>query len=161
MSAVSLNIRLRQEYLPRSVKPIGIWGEDGWRIKAYGIAYRGTDVREEIASAARDVVHAALPRPAQTEARYGLGFAIIHEGQDAAWLLIDWWSDESVIEQRMFKAPLIGIPEFAEVTRPLVGCVWELSVHAFERDAWVETVLAHPDNPMVDAYLARRVEGFV
>jgi hypothetical protein len=42
---------------------------------------------------------------------------------------------------------------------PLIACVWELPILAFERDAWVETVLSDAKRPDVPAYLERRLEG--
>ena len=35
-----------------------------------------------------------------------------------------------------------------------LGCVWELSVIDWERKAWINTVLRHPDTATPDDYLA-------
>jgi hypothetical protein len=153
-------IKVRGAYRPRPVTPLGLWESEGWIVKAYGITYQGGgEPRHEIVSAAKEIALAALPKPAQSDGRYGLGFAIVHEGQDACWLLLDWWTDECIIEQQMFSAPLDNPLAFEPVARPPVGCVWELAVHAFERDVWVETILTHPEKPDIDGYLARRLAG--
>ncbi|TAH35561.1 MAG: hypothetical protein EYC70_12960 [Planctomycetota bacterium] len=38
-------------------------------------------------------------------------------------------------------------------------CVWDLHLQYQERQAWVECVLADPEGPDLEAYLARRYEG--
>lgn len=38
------------------------------------------------------------------------------------------------------------------------GCVWELEIVDFERRAWLADVLANPDGPDVERYLARHVD---
>ncbi|RIK29394.1 MAG: hypothetical protein DCC55_38030 [Chloroflexi bacterium] len=39
----------------------------------------------------------------------------------------------------------------------LAACVWDLRVLCFERQAWIETMLANPQGPDLDAYLARQL----
>lgn len=39
----------------------------------------------------------------------------------------------------------------------LAMCVWELHVLAFERKAWIDTVMRSPEQPDFKAYLARRL----
>lgn len=39
----------------------------------------------------------------------------------------------------------------------LIACVWDLRVMWFEREAWVETVLANPAGPDIEQYLLRRL----
>ena len=41
------------------------------------------------------------------------------------------------------------------------GCVWELAVVDFERRAWIEDVLANPDGPDLERYLAPLRRGRV
>jgi hypothetical protein len=38
------------------------------------------------------------------------------------------------------------------------GCVWELEVIDFERRAWLADVLANPEGPDVERYLARHLD---
>jgi hypothetical protein len=40
-------------------------------------------------------------------------------------------------------------------------CVWDLFLQGFERDAWVEEVLANPRGPDIESYLDRRFDGEV
>ncbi|HSF81772.1 MAG TPA: hypothetical protein VLA49_11090 [Anaerolineales bacterium] len=39
----------------------------------------------------------------------------------------------------------------------LTACVWDLRLMAFERQSWLETVLANPSGPDLEAYLACRL----
>jgi hypothetical protein len=50
--------------------------------------------------------------------------------------------------------------EYATSTTP-AACVWDLFVMSFERDAWLDEVLANPEGPNLDGYLHRRFEGDV
>jgi len=40
-------------------------------------------------------------------------------------------------------------------------CVWNLAVQCFEREAWMQTVLANPAGPDLKAYLLRRMNEYV
>ena len=43
-----------------------------------------------------------------------------------------------------------------------MACVWDLAVLAFEREAWLATVLANPTKkPDIKAYLARQMNADV
>jgi len=158
-TAAARTVELRQSYVKRPVRYLETWRHDGWLIKVYGIAYEGEAPPAETVAAAKKTAALALPSPAETSDRYGVGFLVVHEGQDSRWLLVDWWGFESVLHHRLFRAPLDGEPDFSPVDDEITACVWELPVLAFERDAWVETVLKDADRPDVGAYLERRLEG--
>jgi hypothetical protein len=93
--------------------------------------------------------------------RYGIAVVIVHHGQDACWLLVDWWGRESVLHHRLLTAPLPGDGSFHPAPPELAACVWELPLLMFERNAWVETVLADPARSDVGRYLERRFHGEV
>ena len=161
MRSESPIINLRQPYEQRSVRFLETWQIDDWVLKVYGIAYRGDVPREQTVAAARPIAADALPRPARSDERYGVGFVIVHEGQDACWLLIDWWGFESVLHHRLFMSELDGEAKFVAAPPFMTACVWELPVLTFERDAWVETVLSRPDDPDVAGYLRLKLNGRV
>ncbi len=52
----------------------------------------------------------------------------------------------------------ISSAEWREAAHTASICVWDLQVMAFERDAYVETVLSAPADPDVEAYLARHLD---
>jgi hypothetical protein len=151
-------ISLRQGYEKRSVRYLETWSDRGWVIKVYGIAYRGDSPRPALVAAAKRCARTALPQPPVTEERYGIGFLVVHDGQDFCWALVDWWGHESVLHHQLFVAPLDGSEPFAPAPHTMAACVWELPVLLHERDAWVATVLARPGSPDLGEYLARRLD---
>lgn len=147
---------LRSEpYRPRRIAPIGTWLESGHAIKAYGIHRdpdrQGTILSDAVATCARAAVHAVLDEHAGGERSQGLGFCIAHVGEEAVWLLVDWWISGGIVCQRMLSAPLKDPSRFTPVDAPALACVWELVVTAHERNAWVRHIMrAAPD---AQAYL--------
>jgi hypothetical protein len=148
-------------YEPRSVRLLERWTPDDWRLKVYGIAFRAERPAPETVAAAKEVAARCLPAPATKDGRHGLGFVIVHQGQDARWLLVHWWVDQCLLYHRVFGSPLAGPSKFTPAPEQLLACTWELSVINFERDAWMETVFAHAEAPDPAAYLAREFNGSI
>lgn len=76
------------------------------------------------------------------------------------------WYDADMLRHRVRGAVTgaDGETVFAPLAqRDLVACVWELEIIKFERDAWVNTVLAHGtlDQATLDAYLGTTFSGWV
>lgn len=145
-----------EPYLPRRFEPLGNWNLAGHILKAYAIHH---DARHPaplldaaLAAAARAAAGEALAEHAQDARSHGLGFCMVHVGQEAVWLLVDWWITGGIACQRMLSAPLARPGHYAPVQAPALACVWELVVTTHERDAWVRHML----NPAPDpgAYLA-------
>lgn len=95
----------------------------------------------------------ALPEPAQTPSRPGLGFCVLHAGRGADYAVLGWWDRENELPVRIFVRP-----HDESAWRPSRGgesfCVWDLQVVAFERDAYVQTLLNNPPLGAKD-YLGR------
>ena len=132
------------------------WREDDLAIKAYAIQ-RNPDpavalLPAEIATAARQTAMSALQSTASDPRATGLGFCIVHVGEEAVWLLADWWIFGGILCQQMYSAPLDQPEQFQPVRGPFIACVWELEVTAHERGAWMRHVLRN--QPDTDAYLA-------
>ena len=147
-------ISLLQRYRTRPIRPLGLWAAQGWRIKTYGIAYDTPAPRAELVEAVKRRALEVLPQPPTADGRYGAGFLGAHDGRGGCFAFIDWWSDENELHHHAFTAPwdapadLRSVPDDASI-----GCVWDLAVIAFERKAWVDSVLANPSGPDLDAYL--------
>jgi len=157
-------IPLRGRHRPRTVSYLGVRELSGWRVKLYGIAWRGEEPRPRLVRAAAQTASQALPTPARQLGdngpdRYGLGFCIVHDASDRCFVLLDWWAAENEIHQRMFSAPLDAPDALAAHPTEAIGCVWELAVTDFERRAWLRHVLANPGGPDVDAYLHATFTG--
>lgn len=155
-------IERQEPYRPRSIRFLELWQEAGWRIKLYGIAYRGGRPSAGLIDAAKRVARARLPRPATGGGRYGVGFLGVHQGRGANLVFLDWWADENELHHHVYLSGPED-PERLEYRTPggLAACVWDLHLIAFERDAWVEAVLKGADEDSLEAYLERRLSGEV
>ena len=153
---------MHEPYAPRAVRCLDVWATDGWRLKVYGIAYRGETPRPELIEAAKLQAASSLPRPATGGGRYGVGFLGIHDGFEANLVFVDWWADENELHHKVFLSPS-SLPRRLRPTRPLelTACVWDLAVIGFERDAWVKAVLRQPSGTNLDRYLATQMCGQV
>jgi len=145
-----------EPYAPRRMAFMEQWREDGLAVKAYAIQ-RNPDpsvplLSAEVATAARKTAMTAVQEATSDPRATGLGFCIIHVGEEAVWLLVDWWISGGILCQRMYSAPLERPEQFQPVQGPFIACVWELEVTAHERGAWMRHVLR--DTPDVSAYMA-------
>ena len=147
--------RLRGPYQPRSVGFLRGADLGDWVVKLYGIAPRGRSVRATVAEAALAAAQRVLPTPAISPDRYGVGFVIAHDAPRLCYALICWWAEENEVHQRILSAPAEHPEQFSPHPSDAVGCVWELSVTDFERRAWITHVLANPNGPDIEGYLAQ------
>lgn len=100
------------------------------------------------------MIAAALAARAERFHEHSLGFAILHAGEDAFWLLVDRWIDGAILCHRLFSAPLGGPMAFEDRSRgDLCFCVWEGAIVDFERRAFTKTMMR--DRPDPNAYLGR------
>ena len=152
MTEVSLH--LVEPYAPRPVRPFGLERHEGWVLKLYEISYRGS-VSEALKRAARQAARDRLPLPAVTPHRHGIGFMGAHEGRGGNFVFLDWWAQENELHHHVWFSGH-DAPEDLREAGPAdpVACCWDLSVICHERAAWVRHVLAHPDEPDIDAYLS-------
>ncbi len=151
-----------EPYSPRSVRFLGLWRQGGWRLKTYGIAYRGDGPSPGLVRSARLAAARDLPVPAVAEDRYGVGFLGIHEGRGSNLVFLDWWARENELHHLVYLADHTHPLDLkAVVEGGLHGCVWDLAVIAFERRAWIAAALLNPSGPDLEAYLATRFEGSV
>jgi len=153
-------------YSPRLVTALPPVDVRGRVLKAYGM------FAEPERSAAlpdpewlRQQAASVLLDPPQPE-DHPLGFLILHYGMDGDYLLVSQWYDANMLKHwvRGSAVDAAGNTTFTPLAqRDLVACVWELEVIRFERDAWVNTVLARGalDAVAREAYLATTFSGWV
>ncbi|MER5738142.1 MULTISPECIES: hypothetical protein [unclassified Streptomyces] len=94
------------------------------------------------------------------------GFLILHHGAEGTYLLVSQWYDADMLKHwvRGAVTDAEGNTTFAPLAeRDLIACVWELEVVKYERDAWVNTVLARGNTgrDALDAYLETTFSGWV
>lgn len=149
-----------EPYAPRPVRPRGVQTFGDWALKLYGIAYAGDEPGPELIEAALGAAESALAETPLSDGRYGLGFLGIHEGRDGNFVFVSWWENENELHHRVF----FSTPQLPGQLRPArpdepIACVWDLSVIAHEREAWVRHMLANPRGADAEAYLADVLSG--
>jgi hypothetical protein len=83
----------------------------------------------------------------------GAGFAILHRGEEANWLLSLWWTEGGTATRKLWRAELDDHSATFKPVDPLyMACVWELGIIDYERRAWMDTVMS---GKTVADYLAR------
>lgn len=80
-------LELTHRYAPRRVRPMGLRAFGDWTLKVYGIASEGDEPGSALVEAALGAAESALPSPALSDDRYGLGFLGIHDGRDSNFRL--------------------------------------------------------------------------
>jgi hypothetical protein len=148
-----------EPYTERPIRFLELCQHAGWRLKVYGIASGRQRPRPELIEAARVVAKERMASVAESMRHYSVGFLGIHDGRTANFVFVDWWADENELHHHVYVSPTDDPTRFTYTTPTgLVACVWDLRVMAFERQAWLETVLKPSGGPDFDAYLQRRLE---
>ena len=76
-------------------------------------------------------------------------------------MFVDWWENENELHHRVFFSTSDAPARLRPATPDdPIACVWDLSVVAHERAAWIRHVLASPA-PDLDAYLADVLSGSI
>ena len=151
-----------EPYVPRSIRSLGVWQLGAMRMKSYSICWDAELAGDDLVAAARAVALERLESSAPGTQHYGVGFVGIHQGRTGNFVFVDWWADENELHHHVYASARDDPTRFDYVTPTgLTACVWDLHVLGFERQAWLETMLAAMAGPDVEAYLARRFEGAV
>lgn len=155
-------INLAAPYAKREVRFLERWEPDGWRIKCYGIAHPERGMPEEpLLTAAKDLATDVLAGADRRE-HHDAGFLIVHVAREAVFLLLDLWTGENMLRQRLFASDFDNPTRFRDLADSrLMACVWEIPVQSFESRAWVECVLDNPEGPNLAAYAGRQLNGRV
>lgn len=155
-------IRLSAPYKPRPIRFLELLVINGWRLKVYGISARNDRPPPQLVSAVKSVAATMLPQPAVTDDRYGVGFLYAHEGgTGGGYASVNWWLNENELHHYQFEARADYLEDLEpiEKTGGTSACTWDLAVIDFERQAWLDTVLANDAGPDLDAYLQRQMNA--
>ena len=147
-------------YAPRPIRFQGLVRREGWILKRYTVTL--ATARAEPApegwsefTQGRELAFAALPAPARTAVRPGVGFVIEHRGAGADYVVLGWWDRENELPVRIMVRDHEPQAQWRTARTSESFCVWDLQVIGFERDAYVKTVLAHDaDDRALERYLA-------
>lgn len=92
------------------------------------------------------------------------GFAIAHYARDGNYLLASTWYERNMLKHGVRALHAVGtswtIAPLADAA--IMACVWEMQIMAFERDAWVRTMMSGMmrDDSLND-YLECRLRGWI
>jgi hypothetical protein len=146
-----------QAYSPRPIVLLEPIVHDGWQLKLYSIVFGDSAFNRPRFEGGLAAALAALPSPAATAERPGVGFVILHQGRDVDYVVLGWWDRENELPLRVFvRERAAGKPWRAARGSESV-CVWDVQVIAAERDAYVDTVMSGSGNTAdgVSDYMAR------
>jgi hypothetical protein len=149
-------------YRPRSVRFLELWQYARWRLKLYAIARDGVEPDAALIDSAKTLAPLHLPPAFATRGgiNYGVGFVGVHRGHRSNVIFVDWWAEENELRHHVYASDARSPTDLTYVTPDgFCACVWDLALIAFERDAWVDTVLREPGPAALDNYLARRASG--
>lgn len=150
-----MTFRVEHPYAPRPVAFRGVLEYRGYRLKRYTVTLPGATFDEGIFRTGRGLALSAVPEPAVTAERPGVGFVIEHQGRTQDYLVLAWWDRENELPVRV----IIGDEHGWRPARESESfCVWDLQIVAAEREAYVAEVLAAGGGGL-EAYLARRLEA--
>lgn len=142
-------------YSPRRIRSHGLRRHRGWRLKVYSITHDGSDLDWPAFESGLGLAMNALPEPAHTEQRPGVGLVIVHAGRGADYVVLGWWDRENELPLRVFVRSSGDPAGWRAAEGSESVCVWDLQVIGFERDAYVSTVLSVDRTGDVTSYLGR------
>ena len=148
-------------YEPRRLIADPVVTVHGFRFKPYRIAY--PDPAAEVAVRAFDLSKLlAMVVAVEDDPNYhGLGFAILHQARDGTYLLVGRWYAGNNLQNETYEV-VSAVGGLTLVRMKIFACIWEMSVYAHERDAWVATTMASGRGlARADSYLQSRFEGWV
>ncbi|MBS9717265.1 hypothetical protein ACFFUT_05535 [Pseudohalocynthiibacter aestuariivivens] len=133
-------------YKPRAMASLDLWVDQEWAIKAYGIQQKQTApddpiIAPELVQAAKTHVLGLLHLTREEGSFYKTGFAVLHQGALANWLLFQWWTHEDVWCQFLSYSDTSEPLVFNFSTRPVRACVYETAIIWHEQKSWIEHVL--------------------
>lgn len=143
-----------QPFAPRRVEFHGVRSVGGWRLKLYSILYGPGPIGWDAFAPGLALAEAALPQPAVTAARLGVGFLIAHQGRTGSYTVLGWWDRENELPLRVFARSDTPPASWRASEASESICVWDLEILWAEREAYVSTVLS-PSGTDVAGYLAR------
>ena len=139
-------------YSPRAITNRGVWEVEANRFKIYELLADRKAVTDEMIEAAeiflREEVILDVEKMGDSN---DLGFVIIHPGDLGVTIAAQWWSQGSVLCQRIYRRQYDDASPLDTINRPAVACVWELEIITAEQNIWRETMMkSQPDK---SAYL--------
>jgi hypothetical protein len=132
---------MMQAFAPRQIRFHGLRERGAWQIKLYSVLYGSGPLDLGSFESGLRLAESALPQPAITNGRPGLGFLIAHQGRTGDYVILAWWDNENELPLRVFvRRSRDDHWRAAEGSESV--CVWDLEILWKEREAYVKTMLA-------------------
>lgn len=144
---------------PRAIKFKEVLVQADWQMKWYVVLYPENDLNWEELENGTHLALNALPIPASTSDRGGLGFIISHQGRSHFSISTCWWDRETDLSFNRITKPLDHSEDWRGMTDGRSLDVWDLEIFWFEREAYVNAILAKAENPDYAGYLEQRLYG--
>jgi hypothetical protein len=144
---------VHEPYRPRVIRFRGLREWRDWRLKLYSVEYAAEPFAWDVFDEGLALARPALPEPAVTNQRPGVGFAVLHQGRGVSYLVLAWWDRENELFSRTFWRPYGADSIWRVGTAGETACVWDLQVVWFEREAYLRHVLARAGAPDLESYL--------
>ncbi len=150
---------IKKGFRTRPIRFIEIHSHDGWKIKIYSISVHNEYVKPGVIGLAKSYLSRWLLNiknyPLNT---YRIATLILHEGNGVSFAVISWWIDENMLQTHVYRLKDPGRPAFTRYShKGIFSCVWELEVLWFERNCWVQHVLANAPKPDYKSYLQQHL----
>jgi hypothetical protein len=126
-----------------------------WRLKRYDVLFDADRIDDRTYAGGLALAIEALPCPAATSARPGVGFVICHHGRGVHYIVLSWWDNENELFQRVLTRGFNADAIWQDGAGKGSFCVWDAEIIWAEREAYVRHVLT--ESPDLDAYLAVRL----
>ena len=86
-----------------------------------------------------------------------VGISYNSSASKANWFLLNWWSNEDILHQKLYASPVDNFNTIKQVEdQSLIACVYEIDIYAFESEARKRQVLIG-GNPDFNGYLEARL----
>jgi hypothetical protein len=141
-------------FAPRRIEFHGLRTCGDWRLKLYSILYGPGPLDWHSFTPGLALAESALPQPAVTPERPGVGFLIAHQGRTGSYAVLGWWDRENELPLRVFVSPDGRAQSWRRNEGSESICMWDLEILWAERQAYADTVLS-PSGSDVAGYLAR------
>ena len=152
-----------EQYKPRRVKFEKIAQAGDWKVKVYSITknekFRSVQVLENATANLKAWLKISNKLESPT---YDIATLIVHEGRDAVWTLVNWWTGGEMLQNITFWTDRRFPDRFDIYPKDgSMACVWEMSVIVHERKAWIRHILKNADAPKFEDYLHDTISGII
>jgi hypothetical protein len=148
-----------EPYQPRTIHFVDLFDSQGWKLKVYSILHPDKTLSAPLIEAAKQTALDFLPENSEP-GHYGVGFVSVHQGKSYDFVTIGYWTYSTELRHQSYMRASSATATLAPISTELSSDVWDLRLLAFERDAWVTTML-ETTSADVNAYLNEQLNETV